>query len=103
MKISAKEWLVIFTELVIAIIISLFSPQLIYFLSKNYISFFVEAIIIGVIIIISIILIVFIIYMRIGEIDKVLDEQEIKQKRLEEKFKISLADKGLFIISSNKL
>ena len=50
MKISAKEWLVIFTELVIAIIISLFSPQLIYFLSKNDISFFVEAIIIGVII-----------------------------------------------------
>jgi len=86
MRLSAKEWLIIF----VGFIITLFFMIVSFNISFNKIDISSILIIIISLFVISVVVaFVFgIIYKRIGEIDKVLDEQEINQKRLEEKLKI---------------
>ena len=84
MKLSAKEWLIIFIELLIAIGIWLLSSHI------NFSHMFdsIAGGLLSIIIIAIIIAFIFgIIYKRIGEIDKALEAQELKQKGLEEKLK----------------
>jgi amino acid permease len=82
MKVKAKEILIILLGIIGTWIFTIFSKyfQLINIenLSQNDIL---------ILLIIAVIAIIYVVYKRIGEIDKALENQEIKQKELEEKLK----------------
>lgn len=87
MKLSSKELTIILLELLITIILTILLSKLNFSINPS-ISFSIIGWILLVVIVISLITFIFgIIYKRIGEIDKALEEQEIKQLDLEEKLK----------------
>ena len=84
MKLSSKEWTIIFIELLIAVSIWL--------LSSNFDFSSIFNSVVGLLLLIIVVAVVVasifgIIYKRIGEIDKAVEKQENKQGELEEKLK----------------
>jgi len=87
MKLNSKELALIFIEFLIAVTLWILSSKLSPSLNSNIIPSITGSILLIIIIATIVALIFGIIYKRIGEIDKALESQEIKQADSEEKLK----------------